>query len=206
MIAKTKPKSKRISFVEIDEIIWGILTNRVLLRLSIPLELPTQISELQFQRLREEIEVYSRDRFLKFLAYRERSMWECTQFLKNLPLHSSLADKLIAEAVKYNYISDQRFAEIMTRSMCEYGKSKQEIVLKLREKRVSDDLIEQNLAEYYYSQEDEILKDSLKKALARYSRFPEKERIEKLKNYLYRKGFSYSKIMDALARMEIDYE
>ena len=62
------------------------------------------------------------------------------------------------------------------------------------------------LAEYYYSQEDEILKDNLKKALARYSRFPEKERIEKLKNYLYRKGFSYSKIVDALAKMEIDYE
>jgi regulatory protein len=206
MIVKTKPKSKKNSFVEIDEVIWGILTNRVLLCLSISLELPTQISELQFQRLIEEIENYSRNRFLKFLTYRERSMWECTQFLRNLPLHNLLAEKLMAEALGYNYISDQRFAEIMTRSMCEYGKSKQEIVQKLREKRISAELIEQNLAEYYYSQENDILQDNLKKALARYSRFPEKERIEKLKNYLYRKGFSYEKIMDSLSKMEIDYE
>ncbi|MFO7897016.1 MAG: RecX family transcriptional regulator [Candidatus Cloacimonadales bacterium] len=204
MRVRTSQKSKTISFVVLDEAVWGILPNRMLLRLNIPLHSETELAELQANRLIEELEKQAWERFLKYLAYRERSLWECQQFLKNLPLHPSLIPKLIEQAEKYNYISDQRFAEIMTRSMCEYGKSKQEISNKLYEKRISPQLIEKYLNEYYYTQEEQILQDNLKKALARYSRFPQKERIEKLKNYLYRKGFSYSKIMTALAKMELE--
>ena len=202
MRVRTNQKSKTISFVEIDEAVWGILPNRMLLRLNISLQAPAELSQQQAKRLIEEIEKHAWERFLKYLTYRERSLWECQQFLKNLPLHPSLVPKLIEQAEKYNYISDQRFAEIMTRSMCEYGKSKREISNKLHEKRISSNLIDQYLDEYYYSQEEQILQDNLKKALARYSRFPQKERIEKLKNYLYRKGFSYNKIMTALAKVE----
>jgi len=196
----TTQKSKTFSFVQIDEVLWGILSNRVLLRLSVSIHTETALPDLQVNRLIEELEKYGWDRFMNFLTFRERSMWECTQYLRNLPLHQTISEKLISRAETYNYISDQRFAEIMTRSLCENGKSRLVISNKLREKRISPDLIEQYLAEYYYSQEDQILQENLEKALARYSRFPQKERIEKIKNYLYRKGFGYSNIMEVLAK------
>lgn len=206
MIVRTIPKSKTISIVLIDEERWGILPNRVLLRLSLSTEREIDASELQLEKLKEELEKYAWDRFLKFLAYRERSMWECNNFLNHLPLQNSISDKLIELALKYNYISDQRFAEVLVRSLCEYGKSKQEIVRKLKEKQIADELINKYLAEYYYTQEQKILAYNIKKALARYSRFPEKERKEKLKIYLFRKGFTYSDIVEALAKLEKNYE
>lgn len=204
MIVRTTKKSKTISIVFIDEIPWGILGNRILLRLLVSIDSEdseTKISEVQKGRLLEELEKLAWDRFLNFLTFRERSLWECEKYLQNLPLHFTIAEKLILLATDYNYISDERFTEIMVRSMCEYGKSKREIIGKLKQKRIDDFLINKYLEEYYIPQEQTILAENAKKALARYSQLSQKEQIEKVKNYLFRKGFSYSEIMDVLGRI-----
>ena len=206
MILRTTRKTKTISVVFIDEVGWGILANKVLQRLGISIENETNLPESQSERLLEELNNYAWNRFLKFLTYRERSLWECQQYLKELPLHKNIADKLIALANKYNYISDDRFAEILVRSMCEYGKSKRQIICKLKEKRIADNLMEKYIQEYYLDQEQSILAQNTQKALARYSRLPQKAQIEKVKTYLYQKGFSYSDIMNTLIKLEKNHE
>jgi len=211
---KLTKKSKTILIINLDEINWGILPTKSLafLHLSLYSEEPfqnfylddIQLNESQHQRVVTEIEKYTWDRFLNYLSLRDHSIFECRTYLKGLFLHYSIIEKFIEKALGYNYLNEARFTELYVESLLDKGKSEIEIRNKLREKRVSSDLIDDTLSQLNTPDKKEaVLMENLHKAIRRFSRFPKEEKKKKIINYLYRKGFSYFEVKTKL-EMELE--
>ncbi|RLC49212.1 MAG: hypothetical protein DRZ79_06365 [Candidatus Cloacimonadota bacterium] len=203
MKCRIKNKSKTIFIIIIDNEIRGILSEKILRFFSLEIGKETEITKEEFHKLNKEIENFAREKLLNYLSYRERSLGECRNYLKNLPLHPDSVKKLLKEAIENNYINDARFAEMLVLSLLEKGKSKNEIKNKLFEKRIDEQIIDKTLAKLYSAQKnDEILEKNVKKAWTKFSRFPKNQRIEKCLNYLARRGFSYSETKEKINKIK----
>ena len=83
------------------------------------------------------------------------------------------------------------------------GKNKNilEIKNKLFEKQICEKVINETIEKVYSKEkQDEILTINVEKALLRYSKFPDEEKIEKILNYLTRRGFSYWEVKEKLEK------
>ena len=138
---------------------------------------------------------------MNFLSYRERSAAECENYLRHLPLDDEFVQKLLKQAKENNFINDERFAEMYVENLLEKGKNRREVQNKLFEKHIEKSIIDNVLNKYFsLEKKEEILERNVQKALKRFSRFPQKERIEKCLNYLTRRGFSYYEVREKLEK------
>ena len=194
----TRKKSKTISIISCDSENWGILSDKILQ--TILGNFHNEISPEISKRLLTEIERFAWNKFLDFLSYRERSSGECKTFLSTkLFLRKSIQSKFIEKVISLNYLNDDRFAEMYISELLRKGKSQREISQKLFQKKISENIINQLLSEKFTPQkQNEIIQQNIKKAKQKYARFPEKEKREKILNYLCRKGFSYADIMEKI--------
>jgi len=199
MKIKLKNKTKTTYIVSVEEETWGILPAKILRFFSLHPDIENDLPETEKKKILQEIEKYSWDRLLNFITYRERSTWECKNFLKLLPLKSDLIEKLLAKAIELNFLKDERFAEMLINDLLQKGKSKQEIKNKLYEKKVSLEIIENSLNEQFSSEvEDDLLNRNLDRAIRKYVSLPSEKRKEKILNYLTRKGFSYWEVKEKM--------
>ena len=204
MKIKLKNKTKTTYIVSVEEETWGILPTKILRFFSLHPDIENDLPETEKKKILQEIEKYSWDRLLNFITYRERSTWECKNFLKLLPLKSDLIEKLLAKAIELNFLKDERFAEMLVNDLLQKGKSKQEIKNKLYEKKVSSEIIENSLNEQFSSEvEDDLLNRNLDRAIRKYVSLPSEKRKEKILNYLTRKGFSYWQVKEKMEEKEI---
>jgi SOS response regulatory protein OraA/RecX len=204
MKIKLKTKTKATHIVSVDEEIWGILPAKILRFFSLHPDIENDLPETENNKILMEIEKYSWDRLLNFITYRERSTWECKNFLKLLPLKSDLIEKLLAKAIELDFVKDERFAEMLVSDLLQKGKSRQEIKNKLYEKRVNSEIIENTLNEQFSSDvEDDLLNINLDRAIRKYFSLPSQKRKEKILNYLTRKGFSYWQVKEKMEEKEI---
>ena len=173
MKVRTKNKSKTIYIVFIDEEIWGILPKKVLHFFSLATEKEARLSKEEIIKLLIEIEKYAWDKLLNYLSYQERSVWECKNYLKQLPVKENLTEKLVVEAIKANYVNDQRFAELYVEHLINKGKNPREIKSKLLTKHIDDGIINEVILNYFTPEkQEEILNLNIMKALTRYSKYP----------------------------------
>lgn len=201
---RIKNKTKTIFVIQADNDIWGILPIKILHFFSLLPEKEVELSCENEAKLFSEIEKFAWDKLLNFLSFRERSIWECNNFLSQLPLKSEIAEKLISKAVSMNFVNDKRFAEIYTESLIIKGKSLTEIKNKLFVKHINKKIIDEVLKiQYSAEKKDEIIKENVKKTLSRYSRFSKKEKLEKCLNYLTRRGFSYWEVKENIEELMI---
>ncbi len=201
---RIKNKTKTIFVIQADNDIWGILPIKILHFFSLLPEKEVELSCENEAKLFSEIEKFAWDKLLNFLSFRERSIWECNNFLSQLPLKSEIAEKLISKAVSMNFVNDKRFAEIYTESLIIKEKSLTEIKNKLFVKHINKKIIDEVLKiQYSAEKKDEIIKENVKKTLSRYSRFSKKEKLEKCLNYLTRRGFSYWEVKENIEELMI---
>lgn len=197
-----KSRSKNIFLVYINNEIWGTLPGRVLRFFSI---LPDQENILDDEKKNEltaEIEKYNWDKLLHFLAYRERSVWECKNFLKQQFLPSSIVKNLMTKAIEKNYVNDERFTEIYVQDLIIKKRNKKQIRVKLMEKHIPENIINSAISKHFDEQtEAEILSANFQKARQRYDSLPAEKRKEKILNYLTAKGFSYSEIKQTMEKV-----
>jgi regulatory protein len=199
MKIQLKNKTKTIFFVSIDNENWGTLPGKVLRFFSVYPGQECIFPDERKQELISEIEKYNWDRLLNFLAYRERSMWECYNFLKLQSLPSNLADKLIIKAKELNFVNDERFAEMYVQDLIAKNKNETQIRSKLIEKHVPEQIITSILSrELSQQNKQEILNANFQKAINRFSSFPAEQRKEKILNFLTRKGFSYWQVKEKM--------
>ena len=199
MKIRIKSKTKTIFIVYPDSENWGILPLRILQIFSIYPGKETTLTNEQLKELLLEIEKFSWDKLLNFIAYRERSRWEAKNYLKQLPLKNSICEKLVTKAVTKNLISDHRFTELYIEDLIEKGKNEKDIKQKLFEKHIPEVMINSMLSELFTPQKkEEVLIKNIEKALARFIQYKGKERREKILNYMSRKGFSYGEVKDKL--------
>ena len=198
---RIKSKSKTIFLVFEDNKVWGILPEKVLHFFSLTTGKNIELDEGLSSKLFKEIEKFAWDKLLNYISFQERSIRECKNYLKKLPLEINMTEKLIKKAISLNFINDTRFTELMVESLLEKGKSSIETRNKLFQKHIEENIINEIISKYYTSENKiDILEKNLDKALKRYSRFPDKKKIEKTLNYLIRKGFSYWEVKEMLEK------
>ena len=201
MKIKIKNKSKTISFVFANDEIWGILPKKILHFFSLNSQTQVELNNEKCRELQHEIEKFAWDKLLNFLSYQERSVGECKNYLKQLPVEMNFMEKLVQKAISFNYVNDSRFAELFVESLIGKNKNVLEIKNKLFEKQISEKIINETIAKIYSKEkQDEILTINVKKALLRYSKLPDEEKIDKTLSYLTRRGFPYWEVKDKLEK------
>lgn len=156
-----------------------------------------ELTDNQIEQLENDILHYANEKLLNYLATRERSLSECKEYLKRLPLNANFADTLISKSVDYNYINDSRFTELLVESQISRNKSRLEAKHALIKKGVSSDIIEIVL-DRHYTQEttNNIIDYHLKKAFRKYSDTSSYKDYHKCIAYLVKKGFKYDDFAD----------
>ena len=200
MKLKTIKRTKTTSIVLANDEYWGILPDKILHFYCKEKLDYFELSDEAAAKLLEEIKKQSWNKLLDFLAYRERSLGECSEFLsKRIFLKQELQPVLLRKAVSLNFINDSRFAEMLTEDLIRNSKSRVEIKNKLYAKKIKEEIISNILQKKLNSKIiNEILEANIIKAKGRFSNLNKKERDEKILNYLTRKGFTYWEVKEKL--------
>jgi regulatory protein len=129
---------------------------------------------------------------LRYVMIRQRSEWEIRSYLERKKVSPALVDIILNRLSNYGYVDDKKFAEawVNNRRLLR-PTSLRKLQQELRAKRVSDEVIEQVLAE---DETDEL--DALRELVVKKrGRYPDNL---KLMQYLARQGFGYSDIKTIL--------
>ncbi len=200
MKLKTIKRTKTTSIVLVNDEYWGILTDKILQFYCNGQLEHFELSDEEAIKLLEEIKKQSWNKLLDYLAYRERSLGECNEFLsKKIFLKQELQPALLEKATSLNFINDTRFTEILTEDLIRNSKSIVEIRNKLYQKKIDQEIISKILQKKFDSKTTaEILEANFKKAKRRFSKLKKNERNKKILNYLTRKGFTYWEVKEKL--------
>jgi len=200
MKLNTIKRTKTTSIVLADNEYWGVLPDKILHFYCKGQIEYFELNDKEATKLLEEINKQSWNKLLDYLAYRERSLGECKEFLsKKIFLKQELQPALLRKAVSLNFINDTRFAEMLTEDLIRNSKSRVEIKNKLYTKKINEKIISDILQKKFDSKTaDEILEANFMKAKRRFSKLKKNERNEKILNYLTRKGFTYWEVKEKL--------
>ncbi|MDP8232427.1 MAG: RecX family transcriptional regulator [Candidatus Zophobacter franzmannii] len=186
-----KLNKKSLYVIQQDSKTLGVLP-RAKLRMFLNFNDELDIDETNLLSFQEELIRYGRERLFKFLTYRERSLIEVRQFLKALPLASEYAKELVTFCLEKNFQNDKRFTEMFVMSAKDSRVSKREIRHKLKEKGISDQMIESAIGEFYPKLEERNnLKELADYAYRRYRCDDARKHRTKSMEYLIRKGYDY---------------
>lgn len=175
----------------------GVLPYRTLLRFSGSDEFV--LEREQVEGLLTAISDYGWERLIRFLSFRERSLFECRSFLHKLPVNSIITENLIQKAIEKKYLDEFRFAELLTRSFISRQKSIKELKAELINKRIPAEIIADVLSRNYTDTEKkEVLSYHVEKGIRKYPDKNSYKDYQKCISYLMRKGFDYSDFSDSL--------
>jgi len=140
---------------------------------------------------------------MDLLVTRDRTETELRRGLKSNQFTEDMINLAIDYVKQYNYIDNRRYVENYLAYRAE-GKSIQMIKYELKEKGIPPTLYAEVLEEYDYNDLRNIQKIILKK----YGDSPSVSIKEKQKfiNYLLRKGYQYSDIVDCIKHFNINNE
>lgn len=135
---------------------------------------------------------------LRYVAMRPRSEWEIQMYLKRKEADKATADEVVRRLRDLNLLSDLDFARswIANRRLLK-STSKRRLRMELMQKHVSDDVIQEALAEDV-TDERQALRDLVEKKRRRYP-----DRL-KFMRYLAGQGFNYDDIKSVLDEPESD--
>lgn len=134
------------------------------------------------------------DKALNLIFRRSRSEWEIRDYLKRNQYEPEVIDSIVERLTDRNYLNDLHFAKswVDNRRLLKLT-SKRRLTQELRQKRVSDEIIEQVLGE---DETDEL--QLLKDLVERKRKQTKYQDNLKLMQYLARQGFSYDVIKEAI--------
>lgn len=163
--------------------------------LNLGLRIGQEFPEGELEKLKKSaIEDKAYMRALDLIARRQRSEWELRDYLKRKDYEQDVIEKIVNRLSEAGYVNDKKFAEawVNNRRLLK-ATSKRKLQMELRQKRVSDEVIREVLAEDE-TDEQQVLKDLIAK-----KRTQTKYQDEiKLKQYLLRQGFGYDDIRSVL--------
>jgi regulatory protein len=161
-----------------------------------------EISEKDEDYLQDELLRYGRERLFKFLTYRDRSVKETRQFLRELPLAPEFVDELISFCLEKKFLNDTRFAEMFVMSAKDSRISKREVIFKLKEKGVKTADIEHAIDEFYHeTDEKQNLQELADYAFRRYRTEDRHKHKSKCIEYLIRKGYDYYYVKNEIDKL-----
>ena len=165
------------------------------------------LSEADGRELEHEITQYAWNRLINYLSLRERSEAECVNYLQGLFLEKSAIQTLIEKGKQYNYINDERFAELLVASYVNRNKSRLEIKNSLYEKKINPQIIERSLKNNYPEDEGKrVVSYHIEKGIRKYPDRSSYKDYQKCINYLMRKGFAFEDFREELRRYYLTTE
>jgi regulatory protein len=134
------------------------------------------------------------DRSLNLISRRPRSEWELRDYLKRKDSEPEVVEATIARLSERGYIDDLEFARrwVDNRRLLK-ATSKRRLSMELRQKRVSDDVIDQVL-----SQDETDEREVLRELVERKRKQTKYQDNLKLMQYLSRQGYNYDDIKSAI--------
>jgi regulatory protein len=196
-----KSGKKSIFIIRKNGSISGILP-RAKLVLFLNFNGEMEISEKDEDYLQDELLRYGRERLFKFLTYRDRSVKETRQFLRELPLAPEFVDELISFCLEKKFLNDTRFAEMFVMSAKDSRISKREVIFKLKEKGVKTADIEHAIDEFYHeTDEKQNLQELADYAFRRYRTEDRHKHKSKCIEYLIRKGYDYYYVKNEIDKL-----
>lgn len=138
-------------------------------------------------------------RVLNLLARRPRSEWEIRDNLKRKNVDPEKTDSILNMLSKRGYVDDKEFATrwVENRRLLK-SISRRKLVVELKQKRISEDVISEVIAQDE-TDELEVLRDEIAKK-RRQTRYQEDS---KLIAYLARQGYNYGDIKQALEELSL---
>ncbi|GAC1391168.1 MAG: hypothetical protein NVSMB46_02700 [Candidatus Saccharimonadales bacterium] len=131
-------------------------------------------------------------RALNLVARRPRSEWELYDYMYRKKFSKEIATTVIERLKSHNYVNDEAFATswVESRRLLK-SMSKRRIIMELRQKHISDDVIKTVMLDDNTKDIDSI-KDVIRKKQHRYSD------SQKLVQFLAGQGYNYDDIRSAL--------
>lgn len=204
MILKYWTKTKRLSYISLDNVVWGVLPVRTLHHMY-PFAMEQEISVSQAEELFRELEKRAWWILTDYLAKAEHSEKQCRMLLARHSFHADIADKCIALCKEKGYLDDSRFAELYIRSLQEKGKSPRMISQKLKEQGIAGEIAQELLSALDDpAGREELLQDQISRLLYKYRELQPFKAKEKIFASLYRKGFSPEDIYTAFREVQKD--
>ncbi len=149
------------------------------------------ISEEDLAKLKYDSDTYDiKDKIFDLVSRRLHSKDELRIKLQKLGYQNNVINDVLNYLEEKKYLDDKKFAESYFKTLINKNKSKYEIIGKLKQKGINDELIE-NLFDKYYNQEVELenVLKLAKKKLKLLKNLPVNLQKEKLIHFLLRKGY-----------------
>lgn len=146
----------------------------------------------EYKKLSADDKVYNQA--LRYAAMRQRSMWEMESYLQRKKAAPPLQESILNKLSDIGLLSDEQFARawVANRRLLK-PTSLRRLKQELRAKRVSDEVIEQVLAE---DETDEL--DTLRELVEKKRKQAKYHDTQKLMQYLARQGYNYDDIKSVL--------
>ncbi|MGD9604717.1 MAG: RecX family transcriptional regulator [Bacilli bacterium] len=145
------------------------------------------------------IDLYSKA--LKFLSYQSRSTKEMRTFLSSKTDNAEHQNEVLMKIQNLGYLDDEKFASDVLDYELRHQKGPKVIVNKLKQKGISDYIINKIVLKYDESQESIVLDDIVNKLSQRNQDEPLLKQKQIIFQKLLRDGFSQSLILDALSKV-----
>ncbi len=141
------------------------------------------------------------NRTLMLIARRPRSRWELEDYLRRKDSPAPLTEQILNRLSKAGYVDDSKFAQLWVENRrLLRPTSKRKLIQELRQKRISQEVIDQTL------REDEADEQSvLRELIIKKRRQTKYQDNLKLMQYLARQGFGYGDIKEVLNNEDAEY-
>jgi regulatory protein len=165
------------------------------------LEVGQELSDEKISQLQaEDNQEVAYQRALKFIGYRVRSEAEVRDKLAKSDYSDDIIEKVIQHLGRVGILDDKRFAEAWVENRVEFRpRSRRALSFELRQKGISDNVIEETLANTPEDEQLAYLAASKQSRKYRNLEWPDFRR--KLSGYLARRGFSYYTIAPVMDRV-----
>jgi regulatory protein len=140
---------------------------------------------------------FAKGRAYRYLGFRARSEKEVREYLTKKLTTQIVIDQTIQHLKDYNYINDDEFTDWwINQRQTHRPKSKRIIKMELKQKGISDEIIEKHLAKS--TNDLEIAKQLFEKKRKTFERYTGDQYNQKVSQFLARRGFSWDIIKEIL--------
>ncbi|MBV7389884.1 recombination regulator RecX [Enterococcus alishanensis] len=140
---------------------------------------------------------------LNYLSYQLRTEMEIRKYLKDNEIPKEDRHLIVQRLVEMNLLDDENFAESYVRTQMRLGdKGPKILAQKLKQKGISNQLVETTLAKISLSDQQDLALQVANKALKKYRGKSSRETTTKIFQYLLQKGFSGDVIDFAIAELD----
>ncbi|PKR84514.1 recombination regulator RecX [Heyndrickxia camelliae] len=142
---------------------------------------------------------------IQYLSYRMRSEKEVKEHLKKKDFNEEIIKEVLHTLYKLNYLNDLEFAIAYVRTQMNTTKKGPEVIkLELKNKGISNEMIETSLLEF---KEDHVLSSAIalvEKTVKQNKKVPERLLRQKVEQALIRKGYTIEIIREAMEQITIE--